>query len=338
MQGIPLSKSKHLLPYAALLRAHGVSVSHLLRKANLPSHCLDDPESLIPAIDESMFRELAAQQTGYPNISLEACQALEVEHLGDFGQALLSEPTVAALLHKFCKIAGSESSNVSFELYPQPGGGLWFNVRFLSDHTTGEWHNSLYVLNWMLKFVQLADSAWSPTEILVSSKASLTRFEAIEILGSTARLEQNRTGFVVPASILALPVGRNSAQVRIKNADLWSTAPATTYVGSLKQVIRSYADDTWLNIDQVSEVTDNSVRTLQRRLATEQETWSSLVQQCRAEMAADLLENTDATIAEIADRLGYRNQTNFSRAFYRWAKVSPREFRKHRSPANKNSH
>jgi AraC-like DNA-binding protein len=337
MQGIPLSKSKHLLPYADVLHAHGVSVSRLLTRANLPSNCLDDPETLIPAVCEGPFRELVAQNTGYPNITLEACQALEVEHLGDFGQALLKGPTVAASLHKFCKLVGCESSNVSFELHPLSGGHLWFDARLLSVTTSGKWHNNLYLISWMLKIAQLADPTWSPAEILIGSKATLARYEAIEILGATARLEQNRTGFVVPASILALPVGRNSAQVRIKNADLWSTAPATTYVGSLKQVIRSYADDTWLNIDQVSEVTDNSVRTLQRRLATEQETWSSLVQQCRAEMAADLLENTDASIAEIADRLGYRNQTNFSRGFYRWAKVSPREFRKQRSPANKNS-
>ena len=99
-------------------------------------------------------------------------------------------------------------------------------------------------------------------------------------------------------------------------------------------MIRSYVNDGWLSIDQASEVTRTSVRTLQRRLLTEQKTYSDLVQQCRAKMAGDLLENSDATIAEIADQLGYRNQGNFTRAFYRWAKVSPSKFRKHRSSKN----
>ena len=92
-----------------------------------------------------------------------------------------------------------------------------------------------------------------------------------------------------------------------------------------------YADDRWLSLEQASEIANTSVRTMQRRLSTDQQTYSNLVQQCRAEMAGNLLETTDATIAEIALQLGYRHQGDFTQAFYRWAKVSPSEFRKHRT-------
>jgi AraC-like DNA-binding protein len=66
----------------------------------------------------------------------------------------------------------------------------------------------------------------------------------------------------------------------------------------------------------------------------EQDSYSHLVQQCRLEMAGDLLENSNASIKDIAHQLGYSNQGNFTRAFYRWAKVLPSEFRKHRSNAH----
>ena len=97
-------------------------------------------------------------------------------------------------------------------------------------------------------------------------------------------------------------------------------------------MIRSYANDDWLNINQASEVIDISARTLQRRLSAEQQTYSGLIQQCRAQAAGNLLENSDATMAEIALQLGYRNQSHFTRAFQRWAQVSPSEFRKYRTP------
>ncbi len=80
-----------------------------------------------------------------------------------------------------------------------------------------------------------------------------------------------------------------------------------------------------------SEVANTSVLTIQRRLSMERKTYSNLVQESRAEMAGNLLENTDTAIAEIAHQPGYRNQSHFIRAFHRWAKVSPSEFRKHRS-------
>lgn len=46
--------------------------------------------------------------------------------------------------------------------------------------------------------------------ISIRSTAAPTRFEAIEMLGSTARFEQHRTGFPVPASMLALPVAKRT--------------------------------------------------------------------------------------------------------------------------------
>jgi AraC-like DNA-binding protein len=166
------------------------------------------------------------------------------------------------------------------------------------------------------------------------SKVTKRHCETIEILGSIARFQQNCTGFLVPASMLALPVAKNTTQGGNKDANPWPTLLSDSYAKSLKQIIRSYANDCWLSIDEASEVIDQSVRTLQRRLSTEQNTYSNLVQQCRAEMAGDLLENSDATMAEIAHQLGYGNQGNFTRAFYRWAKVSPSDFRRHRSLTN----
>jgi AraC-like DNA-binding protein len=39
----------------------------------------------------------------------------------------------------------------------------------------------------------------------------------------------------------------------------------------------------------------------------EQDSYSHLVQQCRLEMAGDLLENSNASIKDIAHQLGYSN-------------------------------
>jgi len=234
-------------------------------------------------------------------------------------------------LDRFRYLVATETSNVVIDLRRQPGGDLWFGQRMLSHVESGEWHSNLYVICWMLKIAQLADQAWSPSEILLGAKATPERFTAIEMLGSTARFQQKNTGFLVPASMLALPVSKNYARLEVTDADLWSTAPSGSYAESLKQIVRSFANDSWLSIDQASEVTNTSVRTLQRRLSAERKTYSSLVQQCRAEMAGNLLENSDASMAEIAHQLGYGNQGNFTRAFYSWAKVSPSEFRKHRS-------
>ena len=50
----------------------------------------------------------------------------------------------------------------------------------------GEWHNIFYVITWILKIVRLVDAAWSPSDILIASKAMPTRLEAIESLDAVA--------------------------------------------------------------------------------------------------------------------------------------------------------
>ena len=62
----------NLIPFAAVLRQRGVPVGPVLHAAGLPGNCLDDLEILIPVTREACFRELAAQKTELPNISLVA--------------------------------------------------------------------------------------------------------------------------------------------------------------------------------------------------------------------------------------------------------------------------
>jgi AraC-like DNA-binding protein len=81
-------------------------------------------------------------------------------------------------------------------------------------------------------------------------------------------------------------------------------------------------------IEQVAKRLHVSVRTLKRRLAEEGTTYSELVDAERRERALLLLRSDDLTLAEIADRLGYSDAANFTRAFRRWTGVSPRAFRR----------
>ena len=70
-----------------------------------------------------------------------------------------------------------------------------------------------------------------------------------------------------------------------------------------------------------------SARSLQRHLESNNLTYSDLVDEVRYEIARSLLASTDLDIAEIGATLGYRDPSSFSRAFMRWANMSPREYR-----------
>ena len=81
----------------------------------------------------------------------------------------------------------------------------------------------------------------------------------------------------------------------------------------------------------MAEIAGLSVRTLQRRLSEERMSFSLFAERSRFDQAISLLTTTDATIGDIADELGYTKQANFTRAFRRWAGVTPGEFRRQRA-------
>jgi AraC-like DNA-binding protein len=77
----------------------------------------------------------------------------------------------------------------------------------------------------------------------------------------------------------------------------------------------------------VGELLNISERTLRRKLAQEQATFRSVLDDVRARLAKDYLAGTEMTAQEIAELLGYTESTNFRRAFMRWTRVSPQRYR-----------
>ena len=94
-------------------------------------------------------------------------------------------------------------------------------------------------------------------------------------------------------------------------------------------MLRSYAGGgPWPGVVKMGDLAGTSVRSLQRRLNAEGHVYSELVDQVRVELATEILENSDDSLNEIAERLGYSNPGNFSRAYHRWTGVSPNAVRK----------
>ncbi|MBV1774579.1 AraC family transcriptional regulator [Burkholderiaceae bacterium DAT-1] len=77
----------------------------------------------------------------------------------------------------------------------------------------------------------------------------------------------------------------------------------------------------------IASMVNVSPRTLRRRLGEQDTSYRSLRDSARYAKACELLLNSDATIAEVAERVGYSDARAFRRAFKRWSGVLPTDFR-----------
>ena len=71
-----------------------------------------------------------------------------------------------------------------------------------------------------------------------------------------------------------------------------------------------------------------SERTLIRRLREEGVQYQQLLDEVRQELACWLLQNTELSVEAVAERLGYRDTSNFSRTFRRWLGMTPNAWRR----------
>ena len=67
-----------------------------------------------------------------------------------------------------------------------------------------------------------------------------------------------------------------------------------------------------------------SARSLQRHLAQQGTSFSKLIERTRRQHALELLVQDDLNISEIAQALGYKDPSNFCRAFHKWTGQSPK--------------
>ncbi len=82
-----------------------------------------------------------------------------------------------------------------------------------------------------------------------------------------------------------------------------------------------------LSLEALAERLHMTPRTLHRSLLRDGWSFSDLVDVHRRYLALDLLQASDLTVAEVADRLGYGEVNSFTRAIRRWYDVTPAALR-----------
>ena len=99
-------------------------------------------------------------------------------------------------------------------------------------------------------------------------------------------------------------------------------------VGSVRSIVSDLLITGYPDLRTVACKADITARTLQRCLASAGLTYSDLVTDVRLTRARELIGDRSRQIEEIAAVLGYSDAANFTRAFKKWAGVTPSRYRK----------
>jgi AraC-like DNA-binding protein len=253
--------------------------------------------------------------------------------MGSFGRLVASSLTTYHAFETCCRLIHLHNSGSHLSL-TEAGDEVWFCHSEFHSPKIGRRQKEQYVVMRMIDHVRLAAGpSWRPAKVCLQTRKAPER-ELREALGDPEiRIGQKFTGIAFPRALLAQPLRQRATPSRDREEDaealLRHTAPAASFVGTLRQLAGTLLKERPPQIETMAEITGLSVRSLQRRLAENGLSHSQLVDQARYQAATRLLEDADIRMTDIAMELNYSDSANFTRAFKRWAGVTPREYRSH---------
>jgi AraC-like DNA-binding protein len=146
------------------------------------------------------------------------------------------------------------------------------------------------------------------------------------------KFAQAETWLTFPASYLQQPVVQNSKTMR----DFFRDVPATFLVkyrnptsipAKIRRRLRGQAPAEWPRFELLCEEMHYAQATLRRRLRLEGQTYQSVKDDLRRDMALEHLLHTRKSIPEIAAMLGFAEPSAFYRAFRKWTGGRPSDYR-----------
>jgi len=279
------------------------------------------------------FVSLAASESQIKNLGWKAATRTEITRLGGWGKPVSRCRTLREAIKVFCEMYSRQVSFVELGLsFDSDHAWLWRRRDLPSKDSAGELQGEQFMLGAMINVVrQAAGRRWTPPAIKLDSRSPQWLLDTPELRDYELSVNETVLAIGIPLYLLEQLLPRRiSSEAGIENESKDRILPVN-FVDSLHAALTSAHFQTPLSLELGAKIAETSPRTLRRWLSQEGTSWRDLINRIRFERAAQLLQHSPLTLAEVSKDLGYSDPAHFTRAFRRWTGEVPRDFRRRRT-------
>lgn len=324
-----------LTGYVALLAEQKVEARHLLADLGLPPDYLDRPDRLIPVLTKIDLLELAARATGCRHFGLLLGRHQNISTLGLVGLLIQQCETMREALTTIAEQIGRHVQGLEVRLAEtedQASYHFTYRVdgqtqpsRQHSDHTLMVAYNIisfLYGESIKLRAVYLVGD--DPIDV-----EPYTR-----LLQAPLCFNNRDSALVFDRSCLEQPISGGSPMLRRLINSLMRHHQWNDIEDKVEWIITNLLPLDQVKLDDVAGALAVSARTLQARLAQRGLSFQQLLDRARMKAAQAYLLDTDLSLSEIAELLGYSQLSALTRSFKRVTGLSPTQWRRKHKTEN----
>ena len=317
-------------PLVELVKPWGVTSEDLFGPFGLREQDVSEPHARLPHSTHVAILDRARALTGEPALGVFWGLQIRASVFGYLGFATTSAATLRGAIELAIQFAPLASTAESMRLHVEGGvASLFLEERAEAGSVREIITMARLVSLWRIGETLTGRELSASAEVAFPEPKYHARFAH---LAPPVRFGCPATRALFPAEALDFPViTADPMALRLAAAECAREVSTLGTGGRLIRTIRSalWNDEGGLRTpSEIASVVHMSSRTLRRRLESQGLSLSALLDQERRDRALSLLSSPELSLAQIAERLGYRNVQNFERAFRRWTGATPAAYRR----------
>ena len=320
-------------PIANSISNAGVDAYALLKELGGPGAELQSEDRMSLALVYNVIH-LAVERCANPDLGLDAYHHLNLGTLGAPGFPLVTSPTLGAALERFAQyfpliITGTqiliEQSAANFKItgLDQEIPGCPAPRAFTDTCATLQ-----------LGFIHFLAPETKPTPLRVEFPypEPVNTHQLKKLFGPNLTFDAPHLVFTFPRDVLDLRLTTANPALNVMHCEyadgqLREQVDKSQQAQVYRLVYESLTQGTSLTLEMVAETLRKSRRSLQNALKKEGTHFSAIQDECRRELARNLLIHSPRSLKYISTLLGFHEPSSFHKACLRWFDQTPGQFR-----------
>ena len=321
-----------LTEFAALVRELGGNPASILRGCGLHLRDLARPDHYISHRSAILAVEAAAHALGVRDFGLRLCVRQDVSFLGTLALIMQSARSVREGFVLGIKYSHFHAPCLGYRIFRSDDMKLEFVEVFLrSDDLPDAPQATEHAVGHLCRLVSLlSDHGLQPSGIHFRHQRVGAESQYRRHLGQLPQFGAAFDGLSVDPLAWRQPTVRHNRQLQhFVERFLLALAPRREWpvAAQVVSVLHNLMRTGLFDLGSVARVMALHPRTLQRRLHAEGKSFDALLDAERKSWAAELMAQRSLALADVAQLLGFADQSVFTRACRRWFGTTPKGLR-----------
>ena len=315
-----------------MLERRGIDPAPVYKEAGLDAESLDDPLVRFSDKASSLAWTLATETVDDPAFGLSIAQVWQPSDFHSLGCAFMSSTTLREALNRVVRYNAVVHDVISYSLVEHDDRAI---LSYNQMQNTRDEPPILEDVRWAVVLDGCRRIYGSDLDPLVvtfwhsAPKSAMDAFQAY--FHCPLRFGEPVASMAFPAEVLdrQLPAANRELACVLDRilSDYLTKLQRDDIISRTKSAISEYLPSGNVSGQMVADALHMSPRNLQRKLSAEGTSYRKLVDAVRQELAESYLRDRSFNVAEISYLVGFSSQAAFSRAFKRWAGLTPQAYR-----------